>query len=347
MSRRTPIFVAIGLAGLVAFYVGYWFVLARIMRQDIDNWTQNQRAAGYTVSMGEPQIDGFPFAVRARMAAPAVAAPGGLWQWQGPDLDLTIRPWAPLDWQFAAPGHHRMDMAGDKPRWDQLDADGLVFDLHIGFDGLVDRVTLDLANLVLLDSRLGKSGVASARLDAHLPWPPPGDPTKSALDLDLDATAVDIPDSQTSPLGQRVDNVHAVIQVMAAPPPEASPRQMLLAWQNAGGAIQLREGSLAWGPLSMLGDSTIALDRSLQPVAAGTLYASGLAETLDAFVAAGMLQEEPARLARFMFAALAKTPPDGGRPQVKLPLTLQDGFLYLGPIRLAPVPPIDWRWLPG
>ncbi len=347
MSRRTLLVVAIGLAGLAALYVGYWFVLAHILRQDIADWTANQRAAGYSVSMSEPQIGGFPLVVRARMASPAIIAPGALWHWQGPDVDLSIRPWAPLDLMFWAPGHHRMDMAGARPRWDQLDAEGLLFGVSIGFDGLVHRVTLDLTGAALLDSRLGKSAIAAAKLDAVLPWPPPADPTKSALDLDLDAAGIDIPDSQTSPLGQRVDSLHAVIQVMAAPPPEASPRQTLIGWQNAGGAVELREGTLAWGPLWMSGNSTITLDRNLQPIAAGTLKVAGLNETLDAFVAAGMLQEGPARLAQFMFAALAKTPPEGGKPQVTLPLTLQDGYLYMGPIKLAPVPPIDWRWLPG
>jgi hypothetical protein len=347
MGRRTPLLVAIGLAGLVGLYVGYWFILAHVMRQDIASWTATQREAGFTVSIGEPEIGGFPFALRARMAAPTVTAPGGLWHWQGPDLDLSIRPWAPFNWQFSTPGRHRIDIAGDNPRWDQLDAEGFVFGLAIGFDGLVHRATLDLTGAVLLDSRLGKSGIGSAGLDARLPWPAPGDPTKSALDLDLDAAGIDIPDSQTSPLGQRVDSVHAVIQVMAAPPLGGSPRQALVAWQNAGGVVQLRQGELAWGPLWMSGDSTITLDKNLQPIAAGTLRVSGLNETLDAFVAAGMLQEGPAKLARFMFAALAKTPPEGGKPQVQLPLTLQDGFLYMGPVRLAPVPPIDWNWLPG
>ena len=145
----------------------------------------------------------------------------------------------------------------------------------------------------------------------------------------------------------QVDSVHTVIQVMAAPPLEGSPRQALVAWQNASGVVQLRQGELAWGSLWMSGDSTITLDKNLQPIAAGTLRVSGLNETLDAFVAAGMLQEGPAKLARFMFAALATTPPEGGRPQVQLPLTLQNGFLYMGPVRLAPVPPIDWNWLPG
>src|SRR5271154_6245716 len=55
MSRRIPLLVVVGLAALAAIYVGYWFFLLHVMRQDIDNWTANQRAAGYTVSMGDPQ----------------------------------------------------------------------------------------------------------------------------------------------------------------------------------------------------------------------------------------------------------------------------------------------------
>ena len=347
MGRRTPLLVVVGLVALAAIYVGYWFFLLHVMRQDIDNWTAYQRAAGYTVSMGEPQFDGFPFAVSAKMAAPSIAAPGGAWHWQGPDLDLSIRPWAPFDVLFSAPGRHRVDVAGNKPHWDELDADGLELRLVIDSANVVHRASLRLTGISLLDSRLGKSAIATANLDAQLPWPPPGDPTRSALDFVLDAAGIDIPDSQISPLGQRVDSVHAAGQVMGAPPPDLLPRQALLAWQNAGGTVELHEGTLAWGPLWLSGNSTITLDRNLQPIAAGTLKASGMNETLDAFVAAGMLQEGPARLAQFMFAALAKAPPEGGKPQVQVPLTLQDGFLYMGPIKLAPVRPIDWNWLPG
>src|SRR5579871_341710 len=347
MGRRIPFLVAAGVVALAAIYVGYWFFLVHVMRQDIGYWTANQRAAGYVVSMGEPQIDGFPFAVSARIAAPSIIGPGAAWRWQGPDIDLSIRPWAPFDVLFQAPGRHRVDLAGDKPHWDEIDANNLELELAIDSANVVHKATLRLNGVSLLDSRAGKSAITTASLVAQLPWPPPGDPSKSALDFVLDAAGIDIPDSQTSPLGQRVDSLHAAGQVMGAPPPDLSPRQALIAWQYAGGIVQMREGDLAWGPLALSGNSTITLDRNLQPIAAGTLKASGLNETLDAFVAAGMLQEGPARLAQFMFAALAKAPPEGGKPQVQVPLTLQDGFLYMGPIKLTQVRPIDWNWLPN
>ena len=343
---RRPLIAAAGLLLIVGLYVVYWFVLAHLLRQDIDRWTASQREQGYQIAYGEPAIGGFPFAVTARMTAPSATAANFHWRWQGPDLDLTIRPWAPLDLLFSAPGRHRLDVAGDAPHWDQLDADGLTFELDIGFDGRVQRGRLALSGADLLDSRQGRSDAAALAIDARLPWPPPGDPSNSAIDLEATGSGIDIPDNQVSPLGRRVDSVHVVAQLMGMPPPAASARQVLAAWRDAGGTLELRQGELAWGPLRLSGNSTIALDQNLQALAAGSLTVAGFAETLDAFVAAGMVPAGSAKLAKFMFSALAKPPPGGGRPQVQVPLALQDGVLSMGPVKLAKVRPIDWSWLP-
>jgi hypothetical protein len=84
----------------------------------------------------------------------------------------------------------------------------------------------------------------------------------------------------------------------------------------------------------------------MQPLAAGSLRIAGLAETLDVLTAAGMLQPGPAKLAQFMFGAVARPPSDGGRPEVKLPLAIQNGALNMGPIKLTQLPPIDWSRVP-
>src|SRR5579859_6075181 len=44
MSRRTSLLVVAGFVALAALYVGYWFFLVHVIRQDIANWTANQRA---------------------------------------------------------------------------------------------------------------------------------------------------------------------------------------------------------------------------------------------------------------------------------------------------------------
>ena len=103
---------------------------------------------------------------------------------------------------------------------------------------------------------------------------------------------------------------------------------------------------MEWGPLAAAGDGTITFDQDMQPLAAGTLRVAGLGETLDLLSNAGLIATGQATIAQVMFGAVAQPPAGGGRPQVKLPLTVQDGFVYIGPIKLAPLPPLDWSHVP-
>src|SRR5262249_13350901 len=114
----------------------------------------------------------------------------------------------------------------------------------------------------------------------------------------------------------------------------------------AGGDVELRDIELAWGGLWLRGDATLALDRALQPQMVGSFAVANLGKVLDRLAAAGVLSTGAAASAQIMFAALAVAPPDGGLPQVKLPLTVQDGALFMGPLQLAQLRPVDWSWLP-
>ena len=345
MRRRPLIFSAIGLAVLLIAYPIYWFVLARIVARDIADWATQRRAEGFVVTIGAPVIGGFPLAVRAQMATPNITAPDGLWHWQGPDTELRVAPWTPLDLKFSSPGHHRFTIAGSTPRDVALDAIEFALGIDIRNDGRLTNFTLDLAEAVLTDNLSGTAKVARAAMRGHLPWPASNDLALSSLDLTIDAAGIDLPPTVRAALGQRIEKFHLVSQVMGMVPP-AMPREALAGWRDAGGVFQLRESEISWGPLWAAGDGTLALDQAMQPLAAGTVRIAGLTETLDALTASGMLQSEPAKLAQVMFGALARPPAEGGRPEVRLPLSIQNGFVYMGPIKLARVQPIDWSGLP-
>ena len=345
MRRRPLIFTAIGLAVLLIAYTIYWFELARTVAGDITDWVSLHRAQGFMVTVGEPVIGGFPLAVTARFAAPEIAGPDGLWHWQGPATELRVPPWAPFDLSFWAPGHHHVSFAGSEPRDIALDAGELVLGIDIDRENQLHDFSLDLADATVADNLSGTAKLATVAIRGHLPWPASNDPNLSSLDLNIDAAGLDLPPNTKAPLGQRIEKLHLVSQVMGMVPP-ALPREALAAWRDAGGVFQLRESEISWGPLWAAGDGTLALDQAMQPLAAGSLRAAGLMETLDALTAAGMVQPGPAKLAQFMFAAAARPPAEGGRPEVKLPLSIQNGFVYMGPIKLAPLQPIDWSGLP-
>ena len=104
--------------------------------------------------------------------------------------------------------------------------------------------------------------------------------------------------------------------------------------------LELRSVAAKWGPLGLTGDGTLALDKEMQPVVALSLAISGFAETLDALVASGLVDQKKAGLPRVILGALARN--NNGTTSIKAPLTIQDGFLLIGPVKLLPVPPIDW-----
>jgi hypothetical protein len=345
MRRRPLIFTAIGLAVLFIAYSIYWFVLARVVGRDIADWVNQWHAEGFVVIIGEPVIGGFPLAVRAHLPAPDITAPDGSWHWQGPDTELHVAPWAPFDLWFSAPGHHHLVLAGSAPRDIALEAGQLELGLDMRSDGRLTHFSLDLAEATLADSLSGIARVATAAILGRLPWPASNDPSLSSLDLTVDAAGIELPPGVRAALGQKIEKLHVVSQVMGTMPALLS-REALAGWRDAGGVLQLRESELDWGPLWAAGDGTLTLDQSMQPLAAGSIRIAGLTETLNVLTAAGLVQPGPAKLAQIMFGALAQVPAEGGRPQVKLPLSIQDGFVYMGPVKLAQIQPIDWSGLP-
>jgi hypothetical protein len=346
MRRRTPLVVSLLPAILIAAYVGYWFMLARVVVADLADWAAFQRAQGYIVSYGEPaRASGFPLAVQVELRQPAVTAPGARWRWQGPDTRLEVWPWAPFELLFAAPGHHRIDVAGDRPKQLTVDAPSVELEVDLRTDGPASGLRLTVQQAVAAGSRLAETRIAAASAVAQFPATPAADPSRSSLDLTLEASGVDLPADVEAPLGRRLDRLHVEAQVMGSIPP-GLPHEAIPAWRDAGGDIEIRKGDLAWGPLALAAEGTLALDKGLQPEAAGTLHVAGLSEALDRLSAAGLVEERPVQLAKMMFGAFARPPAGGGPPEVQLPLTIQDGHLYAGPIKLARLHPFDWSWLP-
>jgi hypothetical protein len=346
MRRRSVIIAATGLAALAIGYVIYWFLLARTIEQDILAWTAQRRAEGYAISYAQSPIGGFPLSVTVRFRDPDLAPPGGSWRWQGAETRLRVLPWAPYELQFSAPGHHRLSIAGKIAHDISIESRWVSLDLHLKGGIVPDRFALSLLDASVEDSRAGTTTIERLASEARLPWPPARDPSKSNLDLLAGASGVRLPEAVKAPLGREVPTVHLAAQIMGAVPDAAAPRLALLAWSAGGGDVELRQLELSWGPLWAKGDGTLAFDTAMQPLFAGSVAVAGLGSVLDRLAQAGLVQSQSAGMAKLMFAALAAPPPEGGAPQVKLPLTVQDGYVYTGPIRLAPLRPLDWSWLP-
>jgi hypothetical protein len=59
-------------------------------------------------------------------------------------------------------------------------------------------------------------------------------------------------------------------------------------------------------------------------------------------VASGFLTAEQGEVGKTMLGAFAREPSDGGLKEVRLPVTLQNRKLSVGPLEFARLPAVEW-----
>lgn len=145
-----------------------------------------------------------------------------------------------------------------------------------------------------------------------------------------------------SPLGRQLRSLALDLLLTGPVPPGRDPAGMARAWRDGGGSLELRSVGLRWGAAAATATATLTLDQALQPRGAGTLRLAGAAEVLAAAAAAGLVTPRFATTARTMVALLARAPPEGGPPQLDVPLSVEDRALTMARIPLLRLP--AWTW---
>jgi hypothetical protein len=348
--RRVLGITAIALVILAAVHVAAWFHIADRLEEGIHRWAAERRAEGWTVSYGDFAVDGFPFAWRARLPAPRLqrTADEPAFLWSGPSLDLTWRPWQANSVGFRSAGQHWLGLgaagAAEPVRLDMADARGrLAFDAG----GQLQRLALDIQDATITPP--SGDGLRLDRLAATLDAAPAaGGATgnsghlQPSLRVDGELTGLTLPETPRPALGRTI-GVIAVRGAVLGSLPAARLRDALDRWRAAGGTLELERLDLGWSALTVRAEGTLALDADLQPVGAMTAQISGFNETADALLAAGLVKPGEALVAKVALGALARTPKGGGQPQIEMPLAIQEGWLFVGPVRLIPVPPVRWE----
>lgn len=321
-------------AGVLASLIagGLWFgwtAVAQEFTRRIEAWDATQRALGLKVAHGAPTMSGFPLLWQAALAEPSLTRPDGKISWNGPELRLIWRAWAPQQLDFSAPGVHVVTLSQSQgpaqitarlasaeaalrggPQGQQvtanmsgadIDARTLGFALTVG--SLVLSVTQrpDLLSAVASAERL----VATAGLD--------------------------------SPLGRDVEHLDLSAELVGVLDLAAPPRLALEEFRDGGGTLTIKRLNLIWGPLRLLAEGTLTLDAELRPRGQLTAHVQGLADAIGRFEAAGALPRNQATGLKIAGALLTK-PNGDGKPETELPLSFEGGTVFLGPVALAKLP---------
>lgn len=330
--------LAIALAAVLlsgAGYAAYWFHVAGELRKGVESWAEQRRAVGWQVAWRDIATTGFPGRVRLRLARPALARTGGL-AWQAETLEAAALPWELTRVSLAAPGRHHLAWGGNAA---ELTATGLDGVLDLDRSGRLRELALTGGGLTLESAGTALAADGISLTVRALDVAAPGHDSETVR-FAAAAHGITLPDLPGLMLERRLALAEINGRVLGAIP-AAPPATAILAWAEDGGTVEIDHLALDWSPMALEADGTLALDPRGQPLAALSARVRGFPELMDRLAAAGTLDPGAAAAAKMMLSLMAK-PDRAGRPAVPVPVTVQDGGVWLGPARVAWMPPIEW-----
>ena len=339
----------------VAAHGAYWWIIAGELQNGISAWVEERRAMGWTIAHAAPAIDGYPMRVRATIGDPDIAVPGAgpgdpvRWRWRSASLQLELQPWNPREVLFSFAGRHRVH-ANHGERREKLEAmlGSASGRARLASDGQIQSVVLDVGTLeasragapeIVRVGRLGLTLVMPERPGAAAAKPADVEPAGPVVSAS--AKNVVLPKEARYPLGRTVRKFAIDAKLIGDLAFAPTVARTLAAWRDAGGAMEIRRLEVVWGKFDLSGEGTVALDGALQPIVAMTARIKGYRETVDALVETGYVKGRDAVATKFVLAIVARATP-GGKSQLTVPITIQNGMLSAGPARLLRVPAIVW-----
>ncbi|HEV7370447.1 DUF2125 domain-containing protein [Arenibaculum sp.] len=325
MPRRSILIALLVLLAAGAAYTAWWLHLAGLVRERVEAWAAEERARAGLVEYRDLEIGGFPFRIAADTQAVRLVRPDGT-EWRGESAAAWARPWNPGEIHVALAGTQSLVLP----------------ETELTAAGATGRISLEAGRFrsgrfALRDVAVGLPGGRFRAAGLNVAATPTG---PAATGISIGVAGLDLPEELEAPLGRTIEaaDVEAVIE---GPLPGRADPASILGWAEQGGALRVDAAELRWGPLGLAGQGRIGFDAALRPSGSLVTEAEGVEPALDALAATGALRERDAAIAKAALGLLTQRRASDGAPVVEATLTLQDGWLYLGPVRLLPLPPLD------
>ncbi|MGY6628384.1 MAG: DUF2125 domain-containing protein [Oceanicaulis sp.] len=336
MSRKPPSRAALLipfalLALVIAVHGAYWAFMSGQIRTAAQDWIEEQVAQGYDVSHEGLTVSGYPFRFSVRAVAPALTAPpeAGGWSIAYDRVAASAQFYNINHWILVLDGRGELATAIDgAPARYLIEAQSLRLSVT-GENGANTRIGAEAEALAL--TPLEGPEPAFTRID-HLAMAgvlSESDVLRLRVDLSGAETGAGVlPERILGAFGGRAGEIRllADVTVFSALAGGGDP----LAWTRGGGALEVNQALLDWGPAQVTGSGRLRLDERLSPEGRLSVVVSNPERLAGALVAAGLVNVEQAQA--LSAAALMAPPSQGG---IALPFYLRDGAVFLGPARLG------------
>ena len=330
--RRVAALAAIALVLAGLGYCAYWFHAAAGLRKGIEAWAESRRAENWIVGWDSLSVDGFPLSLTLTMESPAVTTPDGR-SWQVGHLVAVASPLTPNRFTVDMSGRHHLG-------WSTGAA-------TVNSERMQVAVTLDrhgrTQELTLVASEVDWADEDGIRLEAGTlaaTWAPTTQDPGGDINFSVAAQDIHWPTMPTLPLEPRIRLMETQGRLVHGLP-ETLSAESVAGWSADGGMVELEHLTLDWAPLALEAQGTLSLGPDGQPRATLSTRMRGIAPLMDRLADNGVLPADTAQSAKIVLMLMSR-PDSQGRPAVPVPVSLQDGEVYLGSARVAQLPAVKW-----
>jgi len=331
----------------VTAYTIYWFTLADQIEIGIEKWAEARRAEGMVVAYGSLEVTGFPLRMQAQATNVHIAGPGQNpgWQWRSTLLIGNVLPYNINHIVFTAPQPQDISLRinGGALEQYQLEPQRAQASLKLKH-GKLARLDLDIEGGMVNGGRFKAGALTLGRIQVHsrdaknAELPADGLQNPTLFDISLKLENLDYPGFANSALGAHVTQI-ALTGAIEGVWPAGKGVAGIHQWRDAGGVLQLKAAEIDWGPLKLKAAGTMAMDAQDRLIGSLTAGLMGYEELIKGLQAAGQLNKDEARAANTGLGIIAMAA--GGKDgELTLPMVLQDGEMFVGPLRIAKLKPL-------
>jgi len=313
-----------------------WYAASAWAKAEVTGWVEMQRNLGATTDFASMDTAGFPTRIVLTLNAPSYEGPafGNTVRWNSDKLTVSTRPWMPWKLHVGVPGKHDLSLADNTMRFtgtaERFEADVVL--------GAAWPTSLDLRVQGLILN--GSAPISVGHLRVRATHDPATQAGGTGLSFNIVGDNLVVPGVLPLPLGDQVQSLDVVARVSGSVVPGPLGVRAV-AWRDSGGAIEFERLKFRTGPLAVAAGGTAALDNNMQPQGAFTAKIEGLFQAMEILRARGTMRASDAVMATMALSALSTRPKNGEAPSINLSVTVQDGELSLGPLKVMKMPVFD------
>jgi hypothetical protein len=340
--RRTATAVAVMLASMFVLWWGLWLIGAAQWRDFIEDWITARRTLGYNVTYDARETEGFPRRISLHFTNFVLKNPDGV-TIHANDVSLSTLPW---QWQrFDGKLKHGFELtipfSGDKTLLITT-VETVRNHTELEDNGDWKYVSLKLTDAKALWGAAPFFGASAFEIALERPDMPPKNNKDAGLTFEGSAEDITLPPGLDAPFGANVTKLETNFRVMGTVP-DPRKKDSVNAWNGENGVVEFDKFFLQWGPLVLATRGTLGLDDDLQPEGAFSGQIGNHEQVLKTLIAHDYIPKHEAGMLDSALNLFSKKSTVAGTPGIEVPITVQLGGLFLGPVRMFEFPEIMWE----